>query len=56
MQTVLHSVAGWAYYGCMGGTLLVFACAILSMQAETSTSSDKVEKEVIEGKNLICIL
>jgi hypothetical protein len=46
---------GWAFYMCMGGTVLVFITAVLSIQAETSTSSDKVESEVLEGKNLICI-
>jgi len=45
---------GWAFFGCMGGTLLVFLCALMSIQAETSTSSDKVESKVQEGKHLIC--
>ncbi|KAI0239162.1 LHFPL tetraspan subfamily member 2 protein [Lamellibrachia satsuma] len=46
---------GWAFYGCVCGTVLVFLCAILSVQAEKATSSDKVEGEILEGKNLICV-
>lgn len=40
---------------CMAGTAMVFACALLSIQAENSTSSDKVETEILKGKNVICI-
>lgn len=47
---------GWAFFGCMGGTVLVFISAILSIHAETSTSSDRVEKEILDGKSLICIM
>ncbi|KAI8503311.1 PREDICTED: lipoma HMGIC fusion partner-like 2 protein [Branchiostoma belcheri] len=47
---------GWAFYCAVGGTLLSFVCAILSVQADIATSSDKVEDEILEGKNLICLL
>lgn len=47
---------GWSFYLCIVGTILVFLCSILSIQAEHSTSSRKVEEEVLTGKNLICVL
>lgn len=47
---------GWSFYLCIIGTILTFACSVLSIQAEHSTSSRKVEEEVMEGKNLICVL
>ncbi|KAK3095570.1 hypothetical protein FSP39_016186 [Pinctada imbricata] len=47
---------GWSFYLCIAGTVLIFVCSILSIQAEHSTSSRKVEEEVLEGKNLICVL
>lgn len=48
--------AGWAFYLAMGSTLVTFVCSVLSVQAEVSTSSDKVQDEILEGKNLICLL
>ncbi|XP_029365592.1 LHFPL tetraspan subfamily member 2a protein-like [Echeneis naucrates] len=47
---------GWAFYTAIGGTLATFLCAVLSAQAEIATSSDKVQEEIEEGKNLICLL
>jgi hypothetical protein len=52
---VLSSAAGWGFYLCMAGTAMVFGCALLSIQAENSTSSNDVEAEILKGKNLICI-
>lgn len=47
---------GWAFYTAIGGTLASFLCAVLSVQAEIATSSDKVQDEIEEGKSLICLL
>ncbi|XP_028312921.1 LHFPL tetraspan subfamily member 2a protein-like isoform X2 [Gouania willdenowi] len=47
---------GWAFYAAIGGTLGTFLCAVLSVQAEIATSSDKVQEEIEEGKSLICLL
>lgn len=46
---------GWAFYSALGGTLLVFFCAVFSVQAEKSTSSDKVQDEIWKGKKMICL-
>ena len=46
---------GWAFYSALGGTVLVFLCAIFSGQAEKSTSSDKVQDEIWKGKKVICL-
>lgn len=47
---------GWAFYTATGGTVLTFICAVFSAQAEIATSSDKVQEEIEEGKNLVCLL
>ncbi|XP_071098720.1 LHFPL tetraspan subfamily member 2a protein-like [Haliotis cracherodii] len=47
---------GWAFYLCITGTVMSFFCAFLSVKADESTSSYKVEEEVLEGKNLICVV
>lgn len=47
---------GWALYLAVGSTAATFICAILSIQAEISTSSDKVQDQILDGKNLICLL
>jgi len=47
---------GWGLYLAVGSTAATFICAILSIQAEISTSSDKVQDEILDGKNLICLL
>lgn len=46
---------GWAFYSAIGGTLMIFACAIFSVHAERSTSSDKVQDEIWKGKKVICL-
>lgn len=47
---------GWSFYLCVVGTLLSFLSAVLSIKADSATSSHKVEEQVLEGKNLICVL
>lgn len=37
------------------GTVLTFVCACLSLPAEKSTSSDKVQDKIYEGQTLICL-
>lgn len=37
------------------GTLLTFVAACLSVPAEYSTSSDKVQDQIYEGRTLICL-
>ncbi|KAG5899880.1 hypothetical protein JTB14_012343 [Gonioctena quinquepunctata] len=37
------------------GTILTFVCACLSVTAEKSTSSDKVQDKIYEGQTLICL-
>lgn len=47
---------GWTFYLAIASTVVTFICSVLSIQAEVSTSSDKVQDEILEGKNLICLL
>lgn len=47
---------GWSYYLGIAATVLVFITAVLSVPADRSTTSRKVEEEMLEGKNLICVL
>ncbi|XP_054712848.1 LHFPL tetraspan subfamily member 2a protein-like [Uloborus diversus] len=47
---------GLAFYLAIGSTLVTFICSVLSVQAEVSTSTDKVQEEILEGKTLICLL
>ena len=47
---------GWAFYAALGGTILTCLCSLLSAQAEKSTSSDKVQDEIHDGKVLICLI
>lgn len=47
---------GWSYYLGIAATVLVFVTAVLSVPADRSTTSRKVEEEMLEGKNLICVL
>jgi len=56
LYTIGECTLGWAFYVAIGGTLATFVCSMLSIQAEVSTSSDKVQDEILEGKNLICLL
>ncbi|KAI1280407.1 LHFPL tetraspan subfamily member 2a protein [Halotydeus destructor] len=46
---------GWAVYLAIGSILATFVCSVLSLQAESSTSTDKVQDEILEGKTLICL-
>ncbi|KAF4532256.1 hypothetical protein B566_EDAN004343 [Ephemera danica] len=46
---------GWSFYAAVVGILGTFICAVLSHQAESATSSDRVQEEIDEGKNLICL-
>lgn len=47
---------GLAFYLAIGSTLVTFICSVLSVQAEISTSTDKVQDEILEGKTLICLM
>ncbi|GFT21837.1 LHFPL tetraspan subfamily member 2a protein [Nephila pilipes] len=47
---------GLAFYLAIGSTLITFLCSVLSVQAEVSTSTDKVQDEILEGKTLICLM
>lgn len=47
---------GWAFYLALAATLLAFVCSFLSVYADNSTSTDKVQDEISDGKNLICLL
>jgi len=46
---------GWAFYVAIGGIALTCFSAIFSAQAELSTSSDKVQDLILEGKKVICL-
>ncbi|CAG9813779.1 unnamed protein product [Phaedon cochleariae] len=46
---------GAGLYLAVAGTVLTFACACLSLPAEKSTSSDKVQDKIYEGQTLICL-
>lgn len=46
---------GWAFFLSLGATLVTFICSVLSVQAEISTSSDKVQDEILEGNTFICL-
>jgi hypothetical protein len=47
---------GWAFYSAVVGVGLTFVCAVLSVQAEVATSSDKVQYQIHQGRTLICLL
>ncbi|ENN72808.1 LHFPL tetraspan subfamily member 2 protein [Dendroctonus ponderosae] len=46
---------GTGLFVAVGTTILTFVCACLSVPAETSTSSDKVQDKIYEGQTLICL-
>ncbi|KAF7272048.1 LHFPL tetraspan subfamily member 2 protein [Rhynchophorus ferrugineus] len=46
---------GLGLYLAVGGTMLTFICACLSVPAEKSTSSDRVQDKIYEGHTLICL-
>ncbi|KAL8568455.1 hypothetical protein ACOMHN_065613 [Nucella lapillus] len=47
---------GWSFYLAVVGTVLTFLSALLSIKADSATSSHKVENQILEGKYLICVL
>ena len=47
--------SGVSFYSCMAGTVLVFICGLLSMRAETSTSTDQVQELILDGKLIVCV-
>ncbi|KAG8198916.1 hypothetical protein JTE90_015126 [Oedothorax gibbosus] len=47
---------GWTYFLAIIGTVVTFICSALSIQAESSTSSTKVQEGLMEGKNVICLI
>ena len=47
-------VLGWAFYLAVGSTLVTFGTSLLSIQADQSTQSGKIQDEIQEGKSLIC--
>jgi len=47
---------GWAFYAVLGGTLAAFLCSAIAIKSEKSTSSDKVQDEILVGKTCICLL
>lgn len=46
---------GWGLWSAVIGTALTFLSACLSVPAEQSTSSDKVQDQIHEGHTLICL-
>jgi hypothetical protein len=57
-QMKCHDVCmyvGWAFYSAVAGVGLTFVCAVLSVQAEVATSSDKVQYQIHQGRTLICL-
>ncbi|XP_031556723.1 LHFPL tetraspan subfamily member 2a protein-like [Actinia tenebrosa] len=47
---------GWAFYAALGGTIAAFLCSAIAIQAEKSTSSDKVQDQILVGKTCICLI
>uniref|UniRef100_A0A0A9YAI8 Lipoma HMGIC fusion partner-like 2 protein n=1 Tax=Lygus hesperus TaxID=30085 RepID=A0A0A9YAI8_LYGHE len=47
---------GWSVYSAILGTILTFITACLSVSAERTTSSDKVNQHVEKGETLVCLL
>ncbi|XP_050296734.1 LHFPL tetraspan subfamily member 2a protein isoform X2 [Anthonomus grandis grandis] len=46
---------GTGLYFATSSTILTFLCACLSVPAEKSTSSDKVQDKIYDGQTLICL-
>ncbi|XP_071788980.1 LHFPL tetraspan subfamily member 2 protein-like [Asterias amurensis] len=46
---------GWSFFVAAAATVLTFACAVLSVQAEIATASDDVQDEILKGKYVICL-
>ena len=47
---------GWSFYAALGGMVGSFLCAFLSHQAEASAQCEKVENDVMDGKNPVCAI
>ena len=47
---------GSAYYCTVGATLATFACSMFSFVADKAVFADKVQDEILEGKQIICTL
>eukprot|EP00794_Sanderia_malayensis_P002472 gene2472-2846_t len=47
---------GISFYFAIGGCAGAFFCAVLSSIADNSMFSDGVQEEILEGKNLVCVL
>lgn len=47
---------GWSFYLNIASICLIFISSILSVQADAATTSQKVEEEILTGKNLICVV
>ena len=47
---------GSAYFSAIGTTLAAFACSLFSFVADKAVFADKVQDEILEGKNIICTL
>lgn len=46
---------GWGLWCATIATILTFISACLSIPAEKSTSSDKIQDQIYEGRTLICL-
>lgn len=51
-----HCAIGLGLWLALAGTGLTFLAAMLSMPADKSTNSDKVQDRIYEGHSLICLL
>jgi len=47
---------GSAYYCTIGATLATFLCSLFSFVADKAVFADKVQDEILEGKQIICTL
>ena len=46
---------GEAYFCAIGATLASFFCSLFSFVADKAVFSDRVQDEILEGKQLICV-
>jgi len=53
--TLANCNLGWAFYGAAAGVLLTCCSAVFSIKAEASTSTDKVQNRILQGKRVICL-
>ncbi|CAD5113993.1 DgyrCDS3157 [Dimorphilus gyrociliatus] len=47
---------GWASYAIGLATIIIFGAAALSMYADSSTSTDQAEREILNGHRCICLI